>query len=62
MNKLEFSYNAEHDIITIEGINYSGEMFRAFGSIKLNTPFQIISRENGSITVQQLPQKENVIE
>ena len=31
MTPLAFSYDSEHDILTIEGRKYSGDLFREFG-------------------------------
>lgn len=50
---LDFSYDTGNDIMTIEGIKYSGEIFRAFGIGP--TPgkwLRIISLENGVLNVE----------
>lgn len=43
--KLQFDYDESSDVMTIEGIKYSGELFRQWGSfngIPSGTKFQII--------------------
>jgi len=55
MNKpLEFSYNPDLDILTIEGMRYSGDLFRAFADdgLRFNTPFKIIKRDNAVVTLE----------
>lgn len=59
---LEFSYDYPNDTLTIEGVPYSGELFRAWasdeGGLKLNEPFEIVKRENGTITFHTLHKDE----
>jgi len=31
MSKLNYTYDAERDVLTVEGIHYAGDMFREFG-------------------------------
>ena len=31
MSKLNYNYDAERDVLTVEGIHYAGDMFREFG-------------------------------
>jgi len=61
MERLNFSYNESQDILTIEGIPYSGELFRAFAGkskglgLQLDTPFKIVRRDsNGVIEIQRI--------
>jgi hypothetical protein len=49
---LQFSYDAIRDVLTIEGVQYSGGLFREFGLGPLNRPLKIIKREDGLVTVQ----------
>ena len=50
---LNFSYDYSKDVMTIDGIKYSGELFRGLAfKIVEDEYFQIIERENGVITVQ----------
>ena len=50
---LQFSYDEARDVLTIEGIRYSGELFRGIG---LETPvgawIQIVKREDGVVTLR----------
>ena len=42
-------------VIEIEGIRYSIEFFKNFGgSLPLDSMFQIVARENGTITIKRL--------
>jgi hypothetical protein len=55
MNTLSFSYDAEMDEMTIEGMRFSGGFFRAFSKdLNVGEPFEIIKREDGVITVHSL--------
>jgi hypothetical protein len=59
-NGLEFSYDFERDVMTIEGIQYSGDLFRCFG-IRTTAPHElmrIVKREDGVLTVQTVHDKE----
>lgn len=53
---LDFHYDEQRDILTVEGINYSGEMFREFGihGLELGTAFQLIERHDGAIILERL--------
>jgi len=49
-------------VITINGLKYSYEMFDAFsGGFKLNEPFMIIEREDGTITVEKYDKDDKVL-
>lgn len=50
---LRFDYDAFTDILTIEGVKYSGELFRALGVDGLATDcwFRIVSREDGILSI-----------
>lgn len=47
---LQVSYDREMDVITIEGIRYSGELFRTFGMAPVGTWLRIMERENLVLT------------
>lgn len=51
---LTFDYDQEKDIITIEGINYSGDFFRALGEdgLPIGIPFVISKRGNGIFLIE----------
>lgn len=52
---LQFSYDVEQDILTIEGCKYSGVLFRALGlnGIETGKLFEIVDREDGVITLKR---------
>jgi hypothetical protein len=51
---MQFAYDPVDDVLTIEGIRYSGDLFRYFA---LETPpgrwIRILKREDGRITLEQ---------
>ena len=53
---IEFDYDEASDVVTIEGIHYSGDIFRMFGkAMPLETPFKIIERTpDGVLAVMQM--------
>ena len=53
---LDFEYDGRIDLVTIEGIKYSGELFRAFavGGLAVGEHLKIIEREDGVITLQRI--------
>jgi len=53
---LSFSYTPETDVIMIEGIKYSGVLFRMFSSSTFapGTKLEIVKRENDLVTVRRL--------
>jgi hypothetical protein len=57
---LSFSYDGERDVLTVEGMAYSGQLFRAFAGtddgvgLSLHTPFIIRRRDDGVIEVALL--------
>jgi hypothetical protein len=58
---LNFSYDEERDILTIEDLKYSGDLFRAFAHEKylaLNQPFEIVNRDNDTITIHKIQEDE----
>ena len=53
MAKLNFEYNHSTDVMTIETIAYAGQFFRMLGGqMPLGPLFQIIAREDGTLTVK----------
>ena len=58
MERLTFSYEEPpRDVLTIEGIPYSGELFRALAgkgatvALALNEPFKIVRRDDDGVIV-----------
>jgi hypothetical protein len=48
MQPITQEYDASTDILTIEGVKYSGELFRQFAKeMPIGAPFRIVKRENG---------------
>lgn len=54
---LKFSYDEESDVLTIERIRYSGELFRAFGFAPEGERFEIVERKDGIVTLRSLPKE-----
>lgn len=52
---ISFAYNHAADIFTIGGIHYAGNFFRMMGSATIGQCFQIISMEDGTISLRELP-------
>ena len=53
--KLDFVYDEFTDVLTIEGVPYSGEFFRSLGKdgLELNKSFRVVERrEDGVIAIQ----------
>lgn len=53
---LTFSYDEAQDILTIEGIRYSGNFFRELSSegLPLGMSFKIVERGDGVVVVQRV--------
>jgi hypothetical protein len=59
---LSFSYDLVMDILTVEGVKYSGDLFRQLAGketntvalLPLNRPFEIEKREDGVIWLHRL--------
>jgi hypothetical protein len=54
---LEFSYQpAPEDVLTVEGVKFSGQFFRDFlRDVPLDTPFKIVERRaDGVVCVEKL--------
>ena len=59
LKKLEYSYDAVRDVMTIEGKKYSGGVFRAFAlkketGMRLNTPFELVEGPEEVVTINIL--------
>lgn len=53
---LNYQYDAQTDVLTIEGIRYSGTLFRQLGGLlPLHTQFVITSRGDGVIVLEESP-------
>ncbi len=50
-------YNIMYDYWDIEGVRYSGELFRAFGLWNLNTEIKIVKRDDGLVTIEKVVMK-----
>jgi len=51
---LEFNYDEARDILTIEGIAYSGGVFRELGFwMPIGMKFSLVKRENGTVWIQR---------
>ena len=50
MNKLDYSYDAEKDIFTIEGVKYSGEFLRIMPIPRQDQLLRVVQNQNGVIT------------
>jgi hypothetical protein len=55
--ELNFEYDKDADVITIEGVNYSGAFFRFFANPPRDTVFKIIQDDSGSLVIQELSQE-----
>lgn len=61
MNKLDFSYDPDTDVLTVEGIQFSGIFFRRLAGtdpgpqlLSEGDSFQIVKRQDGALTVQKI--------
>lgn len=45
---------AQHDIVAINGVNYTGEFFRFFAFSEIGSVGRIIKREDGAVTVERI--------
>lgn len=52
---LKFEYDPRIDVLTVEGVRYSGEAFRDLALAKAGTCLQIVRNEDGVITFQMWP-------
>jgi len=54
MKPLNLKYDEDRDIIEIEGVRYSGDMFRYLGFGPLNQPLKIEQRSDGVLVLVEL--------
>jgi hypothetical protein len=57
MFKLSFTYDPVADILTVEGVKYSGDLFRAFafGATPPGQALRVVNKsEDGTVTIQRL--------
>lgn len=53
--RLSFDYDPATDVLTVEGIRYTGQLFRDFArDMPLQTPCQIAHRGDGTVVLQRL--------
>jgi hypothetical protein len=57
---LAIYYDEPRDIVTIEGIRYSGELFRSFDIAPTGTLLRIMARDDGIVTLQKYAPGEQV--
>jgi len=61
LKRLRIRQNIKEQVVKIEGINYSFDIFRGFGTgrsgLALNEPFQIIKRQDGIIAIEKIKDK-----
>ena len=55
MNTLAVSYDADSDVLTIEGTRYAGSLFRALGAqgFAVGARLEIIARDDGVISLRR---------
>lgn len=53
-NELNLNYDQANDVLTIEGIRYSGNLFRELGFAPIDTCLKIVSRHDGVVTVTKI--------
>lgn len=51
---LDISYSADCDVLTIEGVRYSGDFFRCMGDPDKQALYEII-KQDGLITMNRVP-------
>jgi hypothetical protein len=62
MAELSFSYDAKEDLMVIEGIKYTGYVFRNLGNdclLPTGVLFSLVKRENGTIIIRRYRRKIN---
>lgn len=57
-HNLHVTYAAYADVLTIEGVKYTGELFRKLGFCAEGSIFKVIKREDGVLTFKQLKVQE----
>lgn len=51
---LIYEYDEQRDVLTVEGVQYAGELFRSFGMLPPGTVLRIDKREDGVLTVTDM--------
>lgn len=51
---LNFEYDEMTDVIIIEGVKYSGQLFRELGILPTGFAFEILERHDGIIVLHKL--------
>lgn len=51
---LSVSYDAVRDVLTVEGVHYSGDLFRQFSIAPPGTFIQIIERRDGNVVLRDV--------
>lgn len=52
---LEFNYDEEADVLTVEGIRYSGNFFRFFAVAgPSDDVFRVVERHDGVVVIQKV--------
>lgn len=59
---LSYSYDLKTDVMEIEGMFYTGSLFRHFaaGGLALDVPMTITKRDNGVLTLKTISEEEKV--
>jgi hypothetical protein len=50
--KLDYRYNPETDVLTIEGVHYSGALLRAMPFPKTDRLFRVLKNQDGLVTIK----------
>jgi hypothetical protein len=60
---LPFHFEPETEVFVFDGVAYSLELFQGFGTMGLKdgTCIQIVKRENGTVTLRNLPDMETAV-
>jgi len=64
MSKLNFNYDPDIDVMTIEGVKYHGDLFRSFSEngLELNQPFKIVQRDKDGTILETLREYEDLLD
>lgn len=49
---LSVSFDPWSDVLTVEGIRYAGELFRALAVLPVGTTVRIVDRQGGVLTLE----------
>ena len=61
MDSLNFDYDELTDILTIEGVRYSGQIFRSFGVFPRGELFMFLDRRDGVVEVRRVRSEQDLI-